>query len=39
MSYSDKPWLKSYFLGPFKLKPTMEPYPKMNVYQLSIIVI
>ena len=33
MSYSDKPWLKSYFLGPFKLKPTMEPYPKMNVYQ------
>ena len=32
-SYADKPWLKSYFIGPFKLKPSMEPYPKMNVYQ------
>lgn len=33
MTYADKPWLKSYFIGPFKLKPSMEPYPKMNVYQ------
>ncbi|MHA1931868.1 MAG: class I adenylate-forming enzyme family protein [Promethearchaeota archaeon] len=32
-SYNDKPWLKSYFIGPFKLKPSMKPYPKMNVYQ------
>ncbi|MHA2281964.1 MAG: class I adenylate-forming enzyme family protein [Promethearchaeota archaeon] len=32
-SYIDKPWLKSYFIGPFKLKPSMEPYPEMNVYQ------
>jgi len=32
-SYADKPWLKSYFIGPFKLKPSMKPYPKMNVYQ------
>ncbi len=32
LTYSDKPWLKSYFVGPFKLKKTMEPYPKINVY-------
>ncbi|MFX1377388.1 MAG: AMP-binding protein [Promethearchaeota archaeon] len=33
MTYLDKPWLKSYTVGPFKLKHTMEPYPKMNVYK------
>ncbi|MFW9866944.1 MAG: AMP-binding protein [Candidatus Thorarchaeota archaeon] len=33
MTYADKPWLKSYVVGPFKLKHTMEPYPKMNVYK------
>lgn len=33
MTYADKPWLKSYFVGPFKLPHTMEPYPEMNVYQ------
>ncbi|MHA2158234.1 MAG: AMP-binding protein [Candidatus Thorarchaeota archaeon] len=33
MSYQDKPWLKSYSLGPFKLKHSMEPYPEMNVYK------
>lgn len=33
VSYSDKPWQKSYFIGPFKLKQSMEPYPKINVYQ------
>ncbi|MCX5913988.1 MAG: AMP-binding protein, partial [Deltaproteobacteria bacterium] len=27
MNYSDKPWLKSYKLGPYKLKVTCEPYP------------
>ena len=32
MSYQDKPWLKSYMLGPFKLKHSMEPYPEINVY-------
>ena len=32
MSYKDKPWLKSYMLGPFKLKHSMEPYPEINVY-------
>ncbi|MHA2009176.1 MAG: class I adenylate-forming enzyme family protein [Promethearchaeota archaeon] len=33
LSYADKPWLKSYVVGPFKLKHTMEPYPKINVYK------
>jgi len=27
VNYSDKPWLKSYKLGPYKLKVTCEPYP------------
>lgn len=27
MNYSDKPWLKSYKLGPYKLKASCEPYP------------
>lgn len=27
MNYSDKPWLKSYKLGPYKLKATCQPYP------------
>ena len=31
-SYEDRPWLKAYFLGPYKLKHSMEPYPEMNVY-------
>jgi len=31
-SYQDKPWLKAYSLGPFKLKQSMEPYPEVNVY-------
>ncbi len=33
MSYQDKPWLKAYFLGPYKLKHSMEPYPEINVYK------
>jgi long-chain acyl-CoA synthetase len=28
MNYSDKPWMKSYKLGPYRLKTTFEPYPK-----------
>ena len=32
-SYSDKPWLKSYFVGPYKLPKTMEPYPEISIYQ------
>ncbi|MFX0206923.1 MAG: AMP-binding protein [Candidatus Hodarchaeota archaeon] len=33
MTYADKPWLKSYSIGPFKVPQTMEPYPKINVYK------
>jgi long-chain acyl-CoA synthetase len=33
VTYADKPWLKSYKIGPFPLKKTMEPYPEINVYQ------
>ncbi len=32
-TYADKPWVKSYFLGPFKLPKTVEPYPKIPVYK------
>ncbi len=31
-AYEDKPWLKAYKLGPFKLKHSMEPYPEINIY-------
>ena len=31
---SDKPWLKNYKLGPYPLKKTLEPYPKIPVYTL-----
>ncbi len=27
MTYADKPWLKSYKLGPYKLKASCKPYP------------
>ena len=30
---SDKPWLKNYKLGPYPLKKTLEPYPKIPVYK------
>jgi Aldehyde:ferredoxin oxidoreductase len=33
MTYADKPWVKSYFVGPFKLEKTMEPYPKIPIYK------
>ena len=33
MTYSEKPWLKSYKLGPYKLKETLEPYPLVPVYK------
>jgi long-chain acyl-CoA synthetase len=32
MTYSDKPWLKSYKLGPYKLKESLRPYPKEPVF-------
>ncbi len=33
MRYADKPWLNSYKLGPYKLKKTLAPYPKVPVFQ------
>jgi len=33
MTYSEKPWLKSYKLGPYKLKASLEPYPQIPVYK------
>jgi long-chain acyl-CoA synthetase len=33
VSYADKPWQKSYFIGPYKLPKTLEPYPKIPVYK------
>ena len=34
MTYADKPWLKSYKLGPYKLKETLEPYPKVPLFKI-----
>ena len=33
MVYSEKPWLKSYKLGPYRLKESLKPYPKEPVYK------
>lgn len=33
MNYADRPWLKSYKLGPYKLKTSMEPYPKVPIFK------
>lgn len=33
MSYADKPWLKSYKLGPYKLNPSMGPYPEVPIFK------
>jgi len=33
MTYSEKPWLKSYKLGPYKLKESLAPYPKEPVFK------
>ena len=32
MSYADKPWLKGYMLGPYKLKKSLAPYPKVPLF-------
>jgi len=32
-SYLDKPWLKSYKLGPYKLEESLAPYPKEPVFK------
>jgi long-chain acyl-CoA synthetase len=33
MDYLDKPWLKSYKLGPYKLEESLAPYPKEPVFK------
>ena len=33
MTYLEKPWLKSYKLGPYKLKESLKPYPKLPVFK------
>jgi long-chain acyl-CoA synthetase len=33
MTYLDKPWLKSYKLGPYKLDESLAPYPKVPVFK------
>ena len=32
-SYLDKPWLKSYKMGPYKLERSLAPYPKVPVFK------
>ncbi|MGD8292702.1 MAG: AMP-binding protein [Desulfobacterales bacterium] len=34
MTYADKPWLKSYKLGPYKLDHSLAPFPQEPVYQV-----
>ena len=29
-----RPWLKSYKLGPYKLKPSLEPYPELPLFSM-----
>ena len=33
LTYADKPWKKSYKLGPFKLAETMAPFPEISAYK------
>jgi long-chain acyl-CoA synthetase len=33
MSHDEKPWLKSYKLGPYKLKHSLVPYPEVPVFK------
>jgi hypothetical protein len=33
MTYADKPWLKSYKLGPYQLDHSLAPYPEVPVYK------
>jgi long-chain acyl-CoA synthetase len=33
VTYKDKPWLKSYKLGPYKLEHSLEPYPAVPVFK------
>ena len=34
MTYADKPWLKSYKLGPYKLEHSLAPFPQEPVYKV-----
>ena len=34
MNYAEKPWLKSYKLGPYKLEHSLAPFPAVPVYKL-----
>jgi long-chain acyl-CoA synthetase len=34
MSYLDKPWLKSYKLGPYKLEESLKPYPRVPLFKI-----
>ncbi len=34
MDYADRPWLKSYFLGPYKLESSLKPYPQKPVFEI-----
>jgi long-chain acyl-CoA synthetase len=34
MSYLEKPWLKSYKLGPYKLDQSLKPYPNTPVFDI-----
>ena len=34
MTYADKPWLKSYKLGPYKLEHSLAPFPEVPVYNI-----
>jgi long-chain acyl-CoA synthetase len=33
MTYSEMPWLESYNLGPYKLKKSLKPYPRVPVFK------
>ena len=33
MDYLDKPWLKSYKLGPYRLEQSIAPYPKEPIFK------
>jgi long-chain acyl-CoA synthetase len=34
MNYSDRPWLKSYTLGPYKLESGLAPYPQKPLHEI-----
>ena len=34
MNYADKPWLKEYKLGPYKLEHSLAPYPQKPLFEI-----